>query len=48
MSKKSLMRACFEKEYGKLAKALLKFALRQIYHIHWSLATKLRSENLSY
>ena len=41
MSKKSRFRGCFEKQYGKRAQALLKYALQHLYHIHWSLPMKL-------
>ena len=43
MSKKSLFRRCFDKRYGKRAQALLKSASQHLYHIKWSLATKLCS-----
>ena len=44
MSKKSRFRGCFEKLYGKRAQALLKSVSQHLYHIHLSLARKLRSK----
>ena len=44
MSKKSSFRGCFDKLYGKRAQSLFKSAFQHVYHIHWSLSTKLRSE----
>ena len=44
MSKKSRFRGCFDKQYGKRAQALLKYASRHLYRIHWSLARTLCSE----
>ena len=41
MSKKSRLRGCVDKQYGKDAQAILKSASEQNYHIHRSLATKL-------
>ena len=41
MSKKSRFRRTFEKQHGKGAQGLLKSASQHLYHIHWSLATKL-------
>ena len=45
MSKKSHFKRCFDKQYGKRAKTLLKSASQHPYHIHWSLARKLCSKN---
>ena len=42
MSEKSRFRGCFEKQCGKGAQVLLKSASQQHYHIHLSLAAKLR------
>ena len=44
MSKKSLFRGCFRNQYRKRTQALLKSSLQHLYHIDWSLATKLLSE----
>ena len=44
MSKKSRFRECFDKQYGKLAQALLKYASQHLYRIHWSPARKLCSK----
>ena len=44
MSKKSRFRGCLDKQYGKLAQALLKSTPQHPYHIHWSLETKLCSK----
>ena len=44
MSKKSRFRECFDKEYGKRAQTLLKFASEHLYHIHWPLARRLCSK----
>ena len=41
MSKKSRFTGSFDKEYGKRAQALLKSALKHLYHIHWSLPSQL-------
>ena len=41
MSKKSSFIGCLDKHYGKRAETLLKSASQQLYHIHWSLASKL-------
>ena len=41
MSEQSCFRRCFEKQYGKRAKTLLKFTSQHLYHIYWSLARKL-------
>ena len=41
MSKKSRFRACLDKQYGKRAQALLKYASQHLYRIHWSLTRKL-------
>ena len=43
MSKKSPLRECFNKQYGKRAQGLLKPASQHLYHIHSSLARKLCS-----
>ena len=43
MSRKSCFRGPLDKQHGKRAQALLKSASRHLYHIHWSLATKLCS-----
>ena len=45
MSKNSSFRGCFDKQYGKRVKTLLKSASQHLYHIHWSLARKLCSKN---
>ena len=44
MSKKSHFKGPFDKQHGKRAQALLKPPLQHLYHIHWSLATKLCSK----
>ena len=44
MFKKSHFRGWFNKQYGKRAQALLKFASQRLYHIHWSLTTKFCSK----
>ena len=44
MSKKSRFRGSFEKQYGKRAQTVLKSASQQLYHTHWSLATKFCSK----
>ena len=44
MSKKSPFRASFDKQYGKRAQALLKYASQQLYRVHWSLVRKLCSK----
>ena len=41
MSKKANFRGCFDEQYGKCAQTLLKSSSHHLYHIHWSLATKL-------
>ena len=41
MSKKSHFRAHFNKQHGRRAQALLKFASHHLYHIHWSLPSQL-------
>ena len=41
MSKKFRSRGCFEKQYGKLAQALLKSGSQHLYHNHLSLARNL-------
>ena len=41
MSKKANFRGCFDEQYGKCAQTLLKSSSQHLYHIHWSLATKL-------
>ena len=43
MSKRSLFRGCFKKQYEKRVGALLNSALQHFYYIHWSLATELCS-----
>ena len=43
MSKKSSFIGCVDKQYGKRAQTLLKSASQNLYHIHWSLASKLCS-----
>ena len=37
MSKKSRFKGSFEKQHGKRAQTLLKFAWQHLYHIYWSL-----------
>ena len=44
MSKKSRFRGCFDKQYGKRAQTLLKYASQHIYHIQSSLEKKLCSK----
>ena len=44
MSKKSRSRGCIDKQYGKRAQTMLKYSFKHLDHIHWSLATKLRSK----
>ena len=47
MSKKSCFRRPFDKQHGKRAKALLKSASQQLYHIHQHFPMKLsRKESL--
>ena len=41
MSKKSCFRGCIDKQYGKRAQALLKYASQHLYHIHRSLPRKM-------
>ena len=41
MSKKSRVRRCFDKQYGKRAQTLLKSPSHHLYHIHWSLASQM-------
>ena len=41
MSKKSRFRGPFNKQHGRRAQALLKFASHHLYHIHWSLPSQL-------
>ena len=41
MSKKSHFRGPFNKQHGRRAQALLKFASHHLYHIHWSLPSQL-------
>ena len=41
MSKKSRFRRPFDKQHGKRAEALLKFASKHLYHIRWSLPSQL-------
>ena len=41
MSKKSRVRRCFNKQYGKRAQTLLKSPSHHLYHIHWSLTSKM-------
>ena len=41
MSKKSRFRGPFEKQHGKRAQTLLKYASHHLYHIHRSLQSKL-------
>ena len=43
MSKKSHLRGCFTKQYGKSAQTQLKSSSEHLYHIHWPLETKLCS-----
>ena len=45
MSKKSRFRGPFEKQHGKRAQTLLKYASHHFYHIHWSLPSQLSSKN---
>ena len=44
MSKKSHLRGCFDKQYGKLAQALLKYVSQHLCHNYLSLAMKLCSK----
>ena len=44
ISKKSYFRGCFEKEYGKRGKALLKYPSQTLYHNHRSLPKKFSSK----
>ena len=44
MSKKSHFRGCFEKQNGKRAQTLLKYASKRFYRIDWSLDGKLSSK----
>ena len=46
MSKKFRFRGWFDKQYGKRAQALLKYASQHLYRIQWSLARKLCLEKL--
>ena len=41
MAKKSPFRRCFDKQYGKRALTLLKPPSHHLYHIHWSLPSKM-------
>ena len=41
MSKKSRFRGPFEKQHGKRAQTLLKYASHHLYHIHWLLPSQL-------
>ena len=41
MSKKFCFRGPFNKQHGRCAKALLKFASHHLYYIHWSLPSQL-------
>ena len=41
MSKKACFRGPFNKQHGRRAQALLKFASHHLYHIHWSLPSQL-------
>ena len=41
MSKKSHVRRCFNKQYGKRAQTLLKPTSHHLYHIDWSLPSKM-------
>ena len=41
MSKKSCFRGCIDKQYGKRAQTLLKYASQHLYHIHRSLPRKM-------
>ena len=45
MSKKSRFRGPFEKQHGKRAQTLLKYASHHFYHIHWSLPSQLSWKN---
>ena len=45
MFKKSYFRGPFDKQHGKRAQALLKSASQHLYHIHFSLTSKLCSQN---
>ena len=44
MSKKSRLRGCFDKQYGKPAQALFKSASQNLYQIHWPLPSQLCSK----
>ena len=44
MSKKSRVRRCFNKQYGKRALTLLKSSTHHLYHIHWSSTSKMSWE----
>ena len=44
MSKKSRLRGCFDKQYGKRAQTLLKSPSQHLYYFHWLLARKLYSK----
>ena len=44
MSKKCCFRGQFDKQHGKRAQALLKSLSQNLYHLHWSLATKFCSK----
>ena len=44
MSKKSHIRGCFDKQYGKRSQILFKSVSQHLYSIHWSLAMKLCSK----
>ena len=44
MSKKSRLRGCLDKQYGKRPQALLKSVSQHLYHICWSLSRKLCSK----
>ena len=41
MSRKSSLIGCLDKQYGKRAQTVLKSPSQHLYHIHWSLASKL-------
>ena len=42
MSKKCRFRGWFDKQYGKRAQALLKYASQTLYQIHWPVPSQLR------
>ena len=42
MSKKSRLRRCFNKRYGKRAQTLFKSREHYLYHVHWSLPSQIR------